>query len=68
MNLSHFESWHMLRQFDLVAQIVNLLCRRLAVGESGIQTNAFNVFRAPQIHNLRYSRLPVCATQNRYCI
>ena len=50
-----------------VAQICNLLYRRLAVGRTSIggQLRNLNVLRdtgAAQIENLRYSRLKVCAT------
>jgi hypothetical protein len=45
-----------------VAQIVNLLYRRLVVGSAFVQPSASPPAGAPRIANPRYSRLPACAT------
>jgi hypothetical protein len=45
-----------------VAQIANLPCRRLAVGDASVQTSASPPAHASRITNPRYGRLPACAT------
>jgi hypothetical protein len=45
-----------------VAQIVNLLSRRLVVGQASVQPSASGAAGAPRIANPRYGRLPACAT------
>src|SRR5882724_6300223 len=46
----------------IVAQIFNLLDRRLAVGRAQELTGDVRVVERAQIENLRYSRLQICAT------
>ncbi len=45
-----------------VAQIFNLLYRRFAIGRASAWNSALKNFTAPQVENLRYSRLQICAT------
>jgi hypothetical protein len=47
---------------NTVAQIVNLLCRRLAVGGASAQPNDSAPAHTSRITNPRYGRLPACAT------
>jgi hypothetical protein len=48
----------------LVAQIFNLLYRRLAVGRAPDLAFVSELLEAQQIGNLRYGRLQICATSN----
>src|SRR5437016_258091 len=45
-----------------VAQIFNLPYRRFVIGRTPIIPTTLNVAATPQVTNLRYSRLQVCAT------
>jgi len=45
-----------------VAQIFNLLYRRIAFGRTPGNTTVSELSNAPQIANLRYSRVQLCAT------
>jgi hypothetical protein len=45
-----------------VAQIFNLLYRRLGVGRAPEVAERSETSNAPQIANLRYSRVQLCAT------
>ena len=45
-----------------VAQISNLLYRRIAFGRASVFSKVLCASRGPQIENLRYSRLQICAT------
>jgi len=54
-----------------VAQIFNLLYRRFVIGGASIVPKTADFANDPQVANLRYSRLQVCATSvgntpNRY--
>ena len=46
----------------LVAQVSNLLYRRFLIGRALVATGASELSHSSQVGNLRYSRLPVCAT------
>jgi hypothetical protein len=46
-----------------VAQIFNLLYRRVALGRASKYAERFRQSAAPQIKNLRYGRLKICATR-----
>jgi hypothetical protein len=45
-----------------VAQIFNLLYRRIAFGKTPGNMTAAELLHAPQIANLRYGRMQFCAT------
>ena len=47
---------------DVVAQIDNLLCRRMAFGKSSEPPRSAGVFRCLRTASPRYSRLPICVT------
>ena len=45
-----------------VTQIFNLLYRRIAFGKASATISASAFLQSPQIANLRYSRVQLCAT------
>jgi hypothetical protein len=47
----------------VVAQIVNLPYRRLAVGSASAESSASQLSRGSRITNPRYGMLPACATK-----
>ena len=47
---------------NLVAQVCNLPYRRFAIGRAVRPSRDFAVVNIPQVKNLRYSRLQICAT------
>jgi phosphoserine phosphatase len=49
-----------------VAQIFNLLYRRIAFGRVLDRSDALALSEAPQITNLRYGRVQLCATAARH--
>jgi hypothetical protein len=50
------------RDENFVAQIFNLPYRRVELGRASGSSNRFHIPTAPQIANLRYSRMQFCAT------
>jgi hypothetical protein len=52
------------RAANYVAQIVNLLCRRMEFGRAWKFPGRSGEASRPQIANLRHSRVPLCATSN----
>jgi hypothetical protein len=51
-----------------VAQIFNLLYRRIAFCEARLVPTLSKNPNAPKITNLRYSRLQICATTLRFAL